>query len=87
MSSSWIPNAQALADTISGEVLDVSSEFFDDEHVVVCRCPDGRVIVFQDRFFSVHEFSDEETFKKALSMADEDYPFGVSLATQSIRLE
>lgn len=87
MSSAWKPYAQALADVISGEIMDISSEFHEDCHILVHRCPDGRVLAFQDWFYDVYEFSDESAFQKALTMADEDYPFDVSQAIQKIHLE
>ena len=87
MSSAWKPSAQALADAIGGEVLETSNEFREDDHLLIHRCPDGRVIVFEDWWFRVSEFASEEAFQQALAESNEDFPYNLDLATVSIQLE
>lgn len=88
MSTDWkVSSAEPAAKAIGGEVLDISSEFFEDNHVLVYRCPDGRVIVFEDYWVGVSEFPNEETFQKALAAGNEDYAFDQDLAIKRIRLE
>ncbi|MBD2635217.1 hypothetical protein H6G52_07595 [Limnothrix sp. FACHB-881] len=88
MSVDWkVNSADTAAQAMGGEVLDLSNEFRDDYHVLVYRCPDGRVIVFEDWWFRVSEFANEETFQRALAGGNEDYPFDLELANKQIRLE
>jgi hypothetical protein len=88
MSTDWkVGHAEPAAKAIGGEVLDISNEFFEDNHILIYRCPDGRVIVFENWWFRVSEFANEETFQKALTAGNEDYSFDLDLAIKNIRLE
>lgn len=88
MSTDWkVGSAEPVAKAIGGEVLDISNEFFEDNHVLVYRCPDGRVIVFEDWWVGVSEFANEAAFQKALGTVSEDYTFDSSSAIKRIQME